>query len=88
MSGSVSRWKKKVYSDLEVKGVYTAPCYLCGKNLTKDNATVDHYMPKSKGGSGKKENLRIACKNCNVKKDSKLPRSKPKRNWNGKAALY
>jgi 5-methylcytosine-specific restriction endonuclease McrA len=37
-------------------------------------ATVDHFIPSSKGGSSKPENLVVACWNCNhLKKDKVFP---------------
>lgn len=46
-------------------------CYYCGITIEdKNNITVDHRIPKSKGGSSEDENLVIACRRCNVEKDS------------------
>jgi hypothetical protein len=36
-------------------------CRYCGENVTSDNATIDHYIPQSKGGKHNKENLKTAC---------------------------
>jgi 5-methylcytosine-specific restriction endonuclease McrA len=36
-------------------------CMLCGKPAT----TVDHILPRSKGGGDEPENLRAACGRCN-----------------------
>lgn len=47
-------------------------CYLCGKILSLDTATVDHFIPISKGGTNEIENLRLACKECNKNKGNKL----------------
>lgn len=40
-------------------------CQYCGEILNGDNATLDHYIPQSKGGSHSKENLRTCCLVCN-----------------------
>lgn len=46
-------------------------CQYCGEKTTKDNATLDHYVPQSKGGSHSKENLRTCCLVCNSIKSGK-----------------
>lgn len=40
-----------------------------------DRATVEHLVPRSKGGSNRRENLRVACYACNHKRGdmSRLP---------------
>jgi 5-methylcytosine-specific restriction endonuclease McrA len=45
-------------------------CYICRKNvnlLTRD-ATIDHVVPKSRGGLSSPDNLRLCCNACNNKK--------------------
>lgn len=44
-------------------------CQYCG--ATK-KLTIDHVLPKSKGGEDTWENLVVACSSCNVKKGDKL----------------
>ena len=44
-------------------------CQYCG--ATK-SLTIDHVIPKSKGGEDTWENLVVACSSCNVKKGDKL----------------
>lgn len=48
-------------------------CQYCGK---KDNRklTIDHIIPKAKGGKTEFENCVAACKPCNNTKGSKTPR--------------
>ncbi len=46
-------------------------CQYCGEKVTKDNATLDHYIPQSKGGKHTKENLRSCCLLCNGIKSGK-----------------
>jgi len=46
-------------------------CRYCGEKTTRDNATLDHYVPQSKGGSHSKENLRTCCLLCNSIKSGK-----------------
>lgn len=47
-------------------------CAYCGKIIyDKADATVDHIIPKSKGGTTTDDNLTICCKSCNGLKSSK-----------------
>ncbi len=43
-------------------------CSYCGIQLTRKSATIDHIVPKSKGGSSSEFNLALACKPCNGRK--------------------
>ena len=45
-------------------------CQYCSKKVTVSNATIDHVIPKSRGGDHTWENLVIACAKCNGKKGS------------------
>jgi 5-methylcytosine-specific restriction endonuclease McrA len=56
---------------LKRKATGTAPCFYCGKLLTCNNLTIDHFIPKSKGGTNEIQNLRLACKRCNSDKGNK-----------------
>ena len=46
-------------------------CQYCGK---KSALTIDHVIPKSRGGKDTWENLTTACERCNVKKGNKTPK--------------
>lgn len=47
-------------------------CNICFKNFTlKDSFTIDHIVPKSKGGDNKLSNLQLVHSKCNSKKDDK-----------------
>lgn len=43
-------------------------CNYCNIPLNHENATLDHVLPRSKGGSNKQDNIVLACKKCNSKK--------------------
>lgn len=48
-------------------------CYLCEKEIKYfSQSSIDHVIPKSRGGSNKKENLKITHSTCNGRKGSKL----------------
>jgi len=46
-------------------------CQYCGEKVTQENATLDHFIPQSKGGKHTKENLRTCCLICNGIKSGK-----------------
>ena len=46
-------------------------CQYCGNHFSLDNLTMDHVIPKSRGGKNTWENLVAACKKCNQKKGSR-----------------
>ena len=45
-------------------------CVYCGKH---ENLTLDHVLPKSRGGASTWDNLVTACKTCNAKKGDYTP---------------
>ena len=53
-------------------------CQLCGKKCIQDenrvhadHITIDHIVPYSKGGAHTADNLRVACRSCNVKRGNR-----------------
>jgi 5-methylcytosine-specific restriction endonuclease McrA len=46
-------------------------CQYCG---ARSNLTVDHVIPRSKGGSSNWENIVASCAPCNLRKGNALPR--------------
>lgn len=67
------------------KGVLTRDQYVCiycgaqpgeivrGKILTKNDMTIDHILPKSRGGKDVWTNTACACPDCNHRKGDRLP---------------
>lgn len=53
-----------------LRDAYT--CQYCGDAPGRYELTVDHVVPRSKGGGHSWENLTTACKRCNHKKGSLL----------------
>jgi 5-methylcytosine-specific restriction endonuclease McrA len=47
-------------------------CQYCGS--TKSGLTVDHVIPRSRGGKSVWENIVVACATCNRRKGNRLPR--------------
>lgn len=61
-------------------------CQYCG---AKENLTLDHIIPSSRGGTNDWDNLTTSCKPCNLRKGSKLLEdtdmklmSQPSKPWN------
>ena len=48
-------------------------CSICNKPCSPATGTIDHHIPRSKGGTGAPGNLRWAHKACNQKKGDTLP---------------
>ena len=46
-------------------------CQYCGNDFKTGELTVDHVLPRSRGGKNTWENLVAACKPCNQKKGAK-----------------
>ena len=45
-------------------------CAYCGSNLNDLTATIDHIIPKFKGGNNVKSNMCCCCSSCNREKGS------------------
>ena len=65
--GSVTRRRRKARL-FERDG---AACAYCGATLTEATATLDHIIPRGKGGSNGLSNLRLACAPCNHSRDQR-----------------
>jgi 5-methylcytosine-specific restriction endonuclease McrA len=65
-------------------------CQYCGRHFPIHQLSLDHVIPRSRGGMSTWENVVCACLGCNVRKGGRTPReakmklvrrpSKPKRN--------
>jgi len=47
-------------------------CQYCG--TTKEPLSIDHVLPRSRGGADSWENVTTACLGCNVRKGNRTPR--------------
>ncbi len=45
-------------------------CAYCDEELTTENATIDHIIPKFKGGHHVRNNMCCCCYSCNISKGS------------------
>lgn len=57
-------WKRKC-----ARGV----CHWCGKTVAPGDLTMDHVLPLARGGKTTKNNVVPCCKECNVRKKSRMP---------------
>lgn len=48
-------------------------CYYCHRKVGREQLTMDHVVPLSRGGKSRKGNIVAACKECNNKKKYLLP---------------
>ncbi len=48
-------------------------CQYCGKRFNKADLTIDHVVPRSRGGRDTWKNLVLACVRCNVRKGNRTP---------------
>jgi len=48
-------------------------CQYCGCRPSNDDLTIDHILPRSRGGKSSWENVVVACVRCNTKKGNHLP---------------
>jgi 5-methylcytosine-specific restriction endonuclease McrA len=58
--------------------LFESRCWWCNCCLAPEKLTLDHLIPKSKGGSNSFENLRLSCFSCNNSRGNSLypPRKK------------
>ncbi len=49
-------------------------CQFCGRRLPTCDLSIDHVIPRSRGGRTTWENCALACVSCNVRKGSRLPK--------------
>ena len=49
-------------------------CQYCGKRFATSELSLDHVVPRSRGGRATWENIVCACLKCNVRKGGRTPR--------------
>lgn len=48
-------------------------CHYCRRIVPKNELTMDHVVPLTRGGKSVKGNLAVCCKECNSQKKNLLP---------------
>lgn len=77
---NVKNWKNKFkFYEKWVKEHGSLTCFYCKKHTSchhedghPNKTTIDHILPKSKGGNNRLNNLVVACFVCNSKKADKI----------------
>lgn len=63
--------KRKIFNAAYLAvGMKNIPCIFCEYSLSFNEATIEHIIPISKGGTNAMENLTISCKSCNNNRKS------------------
>jgi 5-methylcytosine-specific restriction endonuclease McrA len=65
--------KKLKYSRMSIFRRDNFKCQYCGDEKKRPDLTVDHIIPKSRGGRSSWTNIATACKKCNWKKADRTP---------------
>lgn len=58
---------------LNKQNLFKRDKYKCGYCESKEDLTIDHIVPRSRGGKNTWENLVTCCSSCNRKKDNRTP---------------
>ena len=61
--------KTRWWQDKLAQGI----CHFCEERFSKEDLSMDHLVPVSRGGKSVKGNVVVACKACNNKKNYKTP---------------
>ncbi|MEA5467916.1 HNH endonuclease [Spirulina sp. 06S082] len=64
--------KQKKNRKKQLLAKYGNKCWWCCESFDEKDLTLDHLLPKSKGGSDCLENLRLACLECNQERGNSL----------------
>uniref|UniRef100_A0A6M3K3I3 Putative homing endonuclease n=1 Tax=viral metagenome TaxID=1070528 RepID=A0A6M3K3I3_9ZZZZ len=61
----MANYSNKLRNDLLKETNYK--CSYCGNDLN-NIYEIEHFIPKSQGGTGKRKNLTVSCRKCNIAK--------------------
>ncbi len=64
---------KRTKIKVKMQRIYRRDNYQCVYCGSKKNLTLDHVIPKSRGGLNNWENLATSCAGCNTKKADRTP---------------
>lgn len=74
LSGFNGRFSKEVrFSRRNIFERDENTCQYCGRRYDRDELTLDHVVPRSRGGTSTWSNIVLACLKCNMRKGDRLP---------------
>ncbi|WP_414488391.1 HNH endonuclease [Stenotrophomonas maltophilia] len=60
--------RETVYKMLCKRNSGSCPCFVCGRHVKAQHATLEHILPVSKGGTDDMSNLAISHNACNARR--------------------
>ena len=68
------RGKKQRKAEIKriVLGKTDGVCARCGRPIPFEKVTIEHFVPRYRGGADDERNLLPLCKNCNKQKGSRI----------------
>ena len=70
----LSLTRTKIYDTVARQLHGVVPCWVCGKPVEPDRATLEHIKPLSEGGNSHMENLAISHDVCNNRRHARAVR--------------
>jgi 5-methylcytosine-specific restriction endonuclease McrA len=64
-SSIMANRRETIYKYISKKNNGNVPCFVCGKHVKEKNATLEHVIPLSNGGTDDIDNLSISHYQCN-----------------------
>lgn len=73
VSGAMPKARDMTWSGRNLRRRDRCTCQYCGMRLPPEKLTIDHVLPKTRGGRTSFENCVLACKKCNTFKADRTP---------------
>lgn len=64
--------RDKIYKTVARQLHGKVPCWVCGEHVEHQDATLEHILPRSEGGSSHQDNLAISHDRCNHQRHAKV----------------
>lgn len=61
-----------VYKMISKRNDGTVPCFVCGRHVKENHASLEHKLPLSHGGTDDFDNLAISHNMCNLRRGNNL----------------